>query len=197
LAWAGPFPGLETGKIDLFISSMTFTEERKKTIDFSDPYAMANLALLIAKNSPVKSYADLDQPGRKLAVKKGSTGHSYALSHLKNANNLMVFDKESACVLEVVQGKVDAFTYDQLTIFRNWQENKDKTTVNLTPYQEAPEYWGVGIKKGNDALKSDVNAFIKEFRAGGGFDRLAETYLMAEKKTFNEPKIPFFFDVAK
>ena len=197
MAWAGLIPALETGKIDLIISSMTITDERQKTIDFSDPYAMANLALLIAKNSTVKSYADLDQPGRKLAVKKGSTGHSYAVAHLKNANNIMVFDKESACVLEVVQGKVDAFTYDQLTIFRNWQENKDKTNVNLAPYQETPEYWGVGIKKGNDALKSDVNAFIKEFRATGGFNKLADTYLTDEKKTFDELKIPFFFDVAK
>lgn len=196
MAWAGLIPALETGKIDLIISSMTITEERQKTIDFSDPYAQSNLALLIAKDSPVKSYADLDQPGRKLAVKKGSTGHSYALAHLKQAE-LMVFDKESACVLEVVQGKVDAFTYDQLTIFRNWQENKDKTTTNLAPYQTAPEYWGVGIKKGNDALKAEVNGFIKEFRAGGGFDKLAEQYLTEEKKTFDELKIPFFFDVAK
>jgi len=196
MAWAGLIPALETGKIDLIISSMTITEERKKTIDFSDPYAMANLALLIAKDSTVTSYADLDQKGRKLAVKKGSTGHTYALANLKNAE-LMVFDKESACVLEVVQGKVDAFTYDQLTIFRNWQENQSKTRVNLAPYQKTPEYWGVGIKKGNDALKASVNSFIKEFRAQGGFDKLAETYLTAEKKTFNELKIPFFFDVGQ
>ncbi len=196
MAWAGLIPSLETGKIDLIISSMTITEERKKTIDFSDPYAMSNLALLIAKDSPVTSYADLDQKGRKLAVKKGSTGHSYALANLKNAE-LMVFDKESACVLEVVQGKVDAFTYDQLTIFRNWTENEAKTRVNLEPYQQAPEYWGVGIKKGNDALKDSVNAFIKEFRDQGGFDKLAETYLTEEKKTFDEMKIPFFFDIGK
>lgn len=196
MAWAGLIPALETGKIDLIISSMTITEERKKTIDFSEPYAMSNLALLIAKDSPVTSYADLDQKGRKLAVKKGSTGHSYALANLKNAE-LMVFDKESACVLEVVQGKVDAFTYDQLTIFRNWKENEAKTRTNLAPYQQAPEYWGVGLKKGNDALKAEVNAFIKDFRAQGGFDKLAETYLTDEKKTFDEMKIPFFFDIGK
>lgn len=196
MAWAGLIPALETGKIDLIISSMTITEERKKTIDFSEPYAMSNLALLIAKDSPVTSYADLDQKGRKLAVKKGSTGHSYALANLKNAE-LMVFDKESACVLEVVQGKVDAFTYDQLTIFRNWKENEAKTRTNLAPYQQAPEYWGVGLKKGNDALNAEVNAFIKDFRAQGGFDKLAETYLTDEKKTFDEMKIPFFFDIGK
>ena len=85
MAWAGLIPALETGKIDLIISSMTITEDRKKQIDFSDPYAMSNLALLINKDSPVQSYADLDQEGRILAVKKGSTGHIYAEKTLTKA----------------------------------------------------------------------------------------------------------------
>ena len=194
IAWSGLIPALETGKIDLIISSMTITEERQKTIDFSDPYAMSNLALLINKDSPVNSYADLAAEGRVLAVKKGSTGHIYAEAHLP-ASNFRVFDKESACVLEVIQGKADAFTYDQLTIFRNWQDNAETTRVNLASYQEAPEYWGVGLKKGNDDLKKQVNAFIAEFRTTGGFDQLASKYLTAEQKTFDELGIPFFFDV--
>mgnify|MGYP003589542472 FL=1 len=195
IAWSGLIPALETGKIDLIISSMTITEERQKTIDFSDPYAMGNLALLIGNVSPVQSYVELAQPGRVLAVKKGSTGHVYAEKNLP-ADNYRVFDKESACVLEVVQGKADAFTYDQLTIFRNWQDNLDKTRVNLASYQEKPEYWGIGIKKGNDKLKADVNAFIAEFQSSGGFNKLAETYLTEEQKTFADLGIPFFFDVA-
>ncbi|MDD2533237.1 MAG: transporter substrate-binding domain-containing protein [Eubacteriales bacterium] len=194
IAWSGLIPALETGKIDLIISSMTITEDRQKTIDFSDPYAMSNLALLINSDSPVQSYADLAMDGRILAVKKGSTGHIYAEKNLPAAN-YRVFDKESACVLEVVQGKADAFTYDQLTIFRNGQDNPDTTRVNLMPYSENTEYWGVGIKKGNDQLKADVNKFIAEYRQSGGFDLLAEKYLTAEQKTFDELNIPFFFDV--
>lgn len=194
MAWAGLIPSLETGKIDLIISSMTITEDRKKQVDFSDPYAMANLALLISKDSPVESYADLDQPGRVIAVKKGSTGHIYADKTLKNAT-VLVFDKESVCVLEVVQGKADAFTYDQLTIYKNWQQYPDKTRVNLVPYQDAPEFWGVAMRKGETELKDQVNAFIQKFRSEGGFDALAEQYLTEQKKTFDELQIPFFFDV--
>ena len=194
IAWSGLIPALETGKIDLIISSMTITEERQKTIDFSDPYAMSNLALLINKDSPVQSYADLAAEGRVLVVKKGSTGHIYAEKNLPAAN-YRVFDKESACILEVVQGKADAFTYDQLTIYRNHQDNLETTRVNLAPYSENVEYWGVGIKKGNDQLKADVNAFIAEYRKSGGFDKLAEKYLTAEQKTFKDLGIPFFFDV--
>lgn len=194
IAWAGLIPALQTKKVDLIISSMTITEERKKQIDFSDPYAMSNLALLINKDSPVQSYADLDQPGRIIAVKKGSTGHIYAEEHLKNAT-VMVFDKESACVLEVVQGKADAFTYDQLTIYKNWKQYEDKTRVNLESYQVAPEYWGVALRQGETELRAQVNAFIKKYRDEGGFDKLAEKYLTEQKKIFDELEIPFFFDV--
>ena len=194
MAWAGLIPSLETGKIDLIISSMTITEERRQRVDFSDPYAMANLALLISNDSPVESYSDLDQPVRVLAVKKGSTGHIYADKNLKNAT-IRVFDKESVCVLEVVQGKADAFTYDQLTIYKNWQQYPDKTRVNLVPYQETPDFWGVALRKGETELQSQVNAFISQFRAEGGFDGLAEQYLTEQKKTFAELDIPFFFDV--
>ncbi len=194
LAWTGLIPALETGKIDVIISSMTINEERKKTIDFSDPYASIGLALLIGKDSEVQSYDDLKEPGRILAVKKGTSGHLYAEKHLP-AENIMVFDKESACVLEVAQGKADAFTYDQLTIFRQWQENKDTTRAALEPYQEESDYWGIGVSKKNPELTQEINSFLADFQADGGFDDLADKHLKQEKDTFTELGIPFFFDI--
>lgn len=194
LAWTGLIPALETGKIDVIISSMTINEERKKTIDFSDPYASIGLALLIGKDSDVQSYEDLKQPGKILAVKKGTSGHLYAEQYLP-AENIMVFDKESACVLEVVQGKADAFTYDQLTIFRQWQENKESTRAALEPYQEQSDYWGIGVSKKNPELTQKINSFLSDFQAEGGFDKLSDKYLKQEKDTFTELGIPFFFDI--
>jgi polar amino acid transport system substrate-binding protein len=194
LAWKGLIPALETGKVDVVISSMTINEERKKTIDFSDPYASVGLALLINKDSDVENYEDLKQEGKILAVKTGTSGHLYAQQNLP-AENVMVFDKESACVLEVIQGKADAFTYDQLTIYRNWQENQDTTRVNLNSYQENPDFWGVGVSKKTPELTEQINDFIKTFRESGGFDRLAEKHLQSEKQTFDELGIPFFFDI--
>lgn len=194
IAWAGLIPALETGKVDVVISSMTINEERKKSIDFSDPYASISLALLINMDSEVQAYEDLAEPGRILAVKRGTSGHLYAEQNLP-AENIMVFDKESACVLEVIQGKADAFTYDQLTIYRNWQEHTDTTRANLQPYQERSDFWGVGVSKKTPELTAEINTFIQSFRESGGFDRLADTHLKAEKETFESLGIPFFFDI--
>lgn len=193
MAFNGLIPALQTKKIDLIISSMSITEERLKSIDFSKPYARINLALLINKNSPVNSIQDLNVKGRKVAVKKGTTGHSYAEANLKNAE-IMVFDKESACVLEVVQGKADAFIYDQLTVHKNWKQYPQATKVNLQPFEDKSQEWGIGMRKENPELKEKINAFIDDFKSKGGFDKLADKHLKDEKETFKEMGIPFFFD---
>jgi len=188
-AFDGLIPALKTGKIDLVISSMTATAERAKSIDFSDPYLSTGLCLLLKKDSSAKSIADLDRAGVKVAVKKGTTGHLYAANRLKKAQ-ILVLDKESAAVLEVSQGKADAFIYDQMSTFQNWQRNKTTTRAVLEPFQR--ESWAVGIRKGNDELKNRVNAFIKEYRAKGGFEQLGDRYLKEMKDEFKQLGYRFF-----
>jgi len=191
IAWDGLIPSLKTGKIDLIISSMTITEERKKSIDFSVPYAQSSLAILANKDSAIASIKDLNQAGKKVAVKKGSTGHVYAKDNLPNAE-ILVFDKEAACVLEVVQGKADGFLYDQLTIYKNYAKHKDTTVAILQSFQDDYEYWGVALKK-DSPLKKDVDSFIKKAKEDGTFDSFANKYLTDAKNTFDELGIPFFF----
>ncbi|HEX5773168.1 MAG TPA: transporter substrate-binding domain-containing protein [Geomobilimonas sp.] len=188
-AFDGLIPSLKTGKIDIIISSMTATAERAKSIDFSDPYLETGLCLLVKKESPVNSIKDLDQPGRVVAVKKGTTGHVYAEKHIARAK-VLVLDKEAAAVLEVVQGKADAFIYDQMSTYQNWRKNRETTRALLGPFQK--ESWAVGIRKGNDRLKGRVNGFLKDFRARGGFEKLGDTYLKEEKEAFKRLGYPFF-----
>ena len=126
IAFDGLIPALKTGRIDCIISSLTATPERAKSIAFSAPYLRTGLALLVGARSPVQSAADLDVKGRVIAVKKGTTGHHYATTTIKQARTL-VLDKESAAVLEVVQGKADAFIYDSLSVYQNHKRHADTT----------------------------------------------------------------------
>ena len=192
IAWDGLIPSLKTKKVDIIISSMTITEQRAKTVDFSIPYAQSNLAILTHPSSSVKSANDLNQKGKKIAVKKGTTGHLYANEHFKNAE-LLVLDKENAAVLEVIQKKADGFLYDQLTIYKNWEKNKDTTVALLKPFQASPEYWGAAMTKGNSELKAKVDAFITSAKKDGTFDGLSKKYLTEARATFDALGIPFFF----
>lgn len=190
--YGGLIPALKTKKVDIILSSMTITDQRKKSINFSDPYAKSYLTLLVNKKSPVKKPMDLNTRGLNIAVKKGTTGHVIATQYFPKAN-IMVFEKESVCVLEVSQGKADAFIYDPLTVFKNWKKNPTTTRPIFDQFQKDVEYWGVGYRHGEDKLGEEINAFIKEFKMNGGFEKLAEKYLTEQKKIFDEQDLPFFF----
>jgi polar amino acid transport system substrate-binding protein len=190
IAFDGLIPALKTGKIDCIISSMTATPERAKSIAFSAPYLETGLALLVSRNAPVQGEADLDQPGRVIAVKKGTTGHQYAAKAITTAR-LLVLDKESAAVMEVVQGKADAFIYDSLSVFQNHKRHPDTTRPILKPFRE--ETWAVGLRPGDAELKRQVDDFLRVFRDQGGFEKLGDEFLPEEKRYFRDHGIPFYF----
>jgi polar amino acid transport system substrate-binding protein len=186
----GLIPSLKTGKVDLVISSMTVTEERKKSIDFSDPYLKMGLSILANKNSPIQSIADVDKPNTTVAVKKATTGHIYAIQHFHNAK-ILIFSDSPTCAAEVAQGKADCMIYDQISIFENWRKYQDSTRAILQPFQS--EEWAMGIRKGNDEFRNQVNAFLKQFKESGGFNDLGNRYFGENKRTFEQLGVPFYF----
>lgn len=195
-AWVGLIPSLQTGKADLIISSMSITEERKKVVDFSDPYAFSGLTLLIHGESSVKSYRDLSQPGVVTAVKTGTTGALWAQDNLPS-DQVRIYDEVAACALEVSQGKADAFIYDPLTTFSLQQKFTGSTRVNLENLPGTVGGWGVALKKGREDLRQGVNNFIADFRENGGFKRLEKKYLTELAAEFERADLPSFFEEGK
>lgn len=191
-AFDGLIPALQTDKADAVMSSITITDEREAEVDFTDPYAVAQLAILANAQSGIGSIDDLNQPGKTVAVKTGSTGDVYATKNLTNAQIVRLAD-ESACVTEVVQGRADGFLYDQLTIFRNNQANPDTTEAVFIPFQD-PEYWGVAVADGNDELRAQFNEFIAQCKQDGTFEELTQEFLADEKTAFDELGFRWFFD---
>jgi len=189
IPFQGLIPALRTGKIDLIISSMTRTEQRARAIDFSDPYLTTGLTLLVGAGSGIEAIDNVG-PGDTVAVKQGTTGHLYAVQNLKDAR-LLVLEKESAAVLEVVQGKADAFIYDQMSTYRHWQRNRETTEAILDPFVK--EFWAIGLRKGDKGLRRQVNEFLETFRKEGGFDRLGDRFLSEEKEAFAALGYPFVF----
>jgi polar amino acid transport system substrate-binding protein len=188
MSFDGLIPALKTGSIDLIISSLTVNEDRKKSIDFSIPYVKTGLAMLVSKDSKVSGLENIDNTAIKVAVKKGTTGQSWALAHLKYAK-VLSFDKENAAVLEVLQKKVDLFIYDQLSIYSNWQKHKENSRALLQPIQS--ESWAIGVRKGQVELLNSVNKFLEKFKQKKGFESLSEKYFGSEKKVFKELGVEF------
>lgn len=191
-AFDGLIPALQTDLADAVMSSITITEAREEQVDFTDPYAVAQLAILANVDSQIISIDDLNQEGMTVAVKTGSTGDVYATENLPNAEIIRLSD-ESACVTEVVQGSADGFLYDQLTIYRNQQENPTTTEAIFIAFQEA-EYWGIAVQDGDTELLEQFNEFIAASKENGFFDELTEMYMADEKAAFDELGFQWFFD---
>ncbi len=192
IPFVGLIPALKSKKIDLIISSMTITPERQKSIAFSHPYLATGLCLLINKKTLGETVEALDEVGNKIVVKIGTTGEVFARKFFKNAK-VMSLDRESSCVLEVVQGKCNAFIYDQFSILKDWQKYPDATRANLRPFIE--EYWAIGLRLDDKDLLPQVNNFLQDFRQKGGFQDLADKYFEKEQKLFSEQGVPFVFDI--
>lgn len=190
MAFDGLIPALRTGKIDIILSSMTATKERSEVIAFSEPYLTTGLCLLLNASNVSNSLADVDRPGATIAVKKGTTGHLYAAQNLQHAK-LLVFDKEATAVLEVIQGKVDAFIYDQMSIYSHWQRNQATTRALLEPFQK--EHWAIGVRKGDEDLLGSINRALLHLQQNGFFETLGDTYLAEQKKAFRTLGYGFYF----
>jgi polar amino acid transport system substrate-binding protein len=190
ISFDGLIPALKTKKIDLIISSMTATPERSKSVAFSTPYLRTGLALLMGKTSKAKSIQDINENGLTVTVKKGSTGHLYAIENLKKAK-LLVLDKESSCVLEVTQGKADAFIYDSMSIYQHHKKHPTQTRAVLKPFKE--ESWAIALRKNDLKLLQQVNLFLKKYKEEGGLDKLGDKYFSEQKKEFKSLNIPFYF----
>ncbi|MEM7147587.1 MAG: transporter substrate-binding domain-containing protein, partial [Verrucomicrobiota bacterium] len=130
--------------------------------------------------------------GVTVVTKLATTGDIYAKEHLRGEGvKLVTLDDAALCALEVVQGKADVFIYDQISIYKHWENHQDTTRAILEPIRE--ETWAIGIRKGEDELRESVNAFLEGFREAGRFDELAERYMSEEKRAFEKAGVPFIF----
>lgn len=188
----GLITALRTGSVDLVISAMTATAERRKSIDFSEPYVKTGLSILAAKNSPVHSADDLKAPGRKIVVRLGTTGESWVRENLKEAK-ITSLDADVSCVMEVVNENVDAWVYDQLSIMNYHAKHANETRAILAPLRE--EVWAVGLKQQDEELKAKVNEVLARMRNDGSFSRLAERFMAKEKQMMTAQGLPFVFEL--
>lgn len=192
ISFEGLQPGLQTGALDLVISAMSATPERRKAIDFSEPYVQTGLSVLAAKNSTVMKADDLKSAGRKIVTRLGTTGETWARENLKEAK-IIALDADVSCVMEVVNGNVDAWVYDQVSIMNYHARHAETTRALLAPLRA--EVWAVGLRQGQDELKAKVNEVIARMKQDGSFKRLADRFMAKEQQMMAAQGLPFVFEL--
>ena len=175
MEFSGLIPALQGGKIDMIISGMTRTLARARTVTFSDPYFETGLCALISKKKApdVTDINQLNEPGRIIAVKLGTTGDIVTARMFPKAQ-VNRFKEETECVLEVVAGRADAFLYDQLSINKHQKQNPETTTAILKPFTYEP--YAMAIRSGDFDFMTWMDLFLETIRADGRYQELYQKY---------------------
>lgn len=113
--FAAIIPSLQSGRADMGLSAIAATEERRKSVDFSDPYYTYNLALLVLENSTITSEEDLK--GQKLGVQLGSSHEVLGQKWQTNVPGLSLtsLGKLGELVQELKNGRVQAVLTEETT----------------------------------------------------------------------------------
>ncbi|MFD0314177.1 transporter substrate-binding domain-containing protein [Streptomyces flavalbus] len=163
---------LNAGQCDLAAAGMTITDERKKNVDFSDPYFEATQAVLADKDSGVGSFADLK--GKKVGAQAQTTGEDYAKSQ---GLDPVSFESSDAVLNGLRTGQVDAVVIDY-PVVQGWLKDKANADAFTVAEQvNTGEQYGFTVKKGNDKLREAINKALAQAKSDGTYKKLYEQWI--------------------
>lgn len=166
----GLLPALELGKIDMIISGMTVTENRKKFVNFSDSYFNSTQVILVnSENQNIGNFSDLS--GKVVGVALGFTG-DLVVSKLPNVS-VQKFNTASDLILALKSRKVEAVVLDYETAKNYAAHNQD---LKLIQSDAANEEYAIAMRKDEVELLQKVNEALKKIKENGTYDTLIAKY---------------------
>jgi len=149
---------LVNGDVDYYVGTYSITDQRKQQVDFAGPYFITGQGLLVKKdNTDIKSEKDL--AGKTVCSATGSTPIQNIKQNFPDTKTTE-FDTYSQCVSAMLDGKADAVTTDQAILIGYAAQDPDQLKVVGEPF--TVEKYGVGIQKGDDALRHFVNKLFTD-----------------------------------
>ncbi len=166
--WDGIFVALTQGKGDMILSSVTITDERKKSMSFSQPYYQAGQVIAIpAGTTNIKSPSDL--AGKVVAVQIDTTGQE-AAEKIAGIKELRKFDGGAEVMLAVEQKKVDAAVLDVMVVLDYIKTHPNVTVTDRKPF--TTEDIGAAFQKDATDLAKAFDAFVAASKKDGSYDKI-------------------------
>ena len=176
IAFDSLIPSMNAGKADFIAAGMTATEDRKKNVDFSDPYFNASQAIIVAKDSDIKTREDLN--GKTVGVQQGTTGDTYCTNDDGSSDvkvkEVKRYPKGMDAVSDLIAGRLDAVVIDDYPAEKLAAKNADKV-VKLDDALTEEEY-AIAMPKGSD-LVDVVNGVIKDLKDSGELNKIIDKYI--------------------
>jgi ABC-type amino acid transport substrate-binding protein len=164
-------PYLQSGKIDIIVATVTVTDERRKVVEFSEPYFMSGELLLVPKASAINDVKDLN--GKRVAIIQGAITDQDIAELAPQASRLK-YGKVTEAVLAVKAGHADAFAQDDILILKLAKDNSEMRVAGKPFY---PRPYGIAVRKGDTEFIGWVNAQLKAMHGDGSYERIWKRHL--------------------
>lgn len=170
---------LTTGKVDMGIAAFTVTEERQKSVDFSDSYGVSTQVVIVKEGSKITDINSLQEGGYSIAVQISSIGDSYVTEDLEAEGLCTVdrYNKATDTAAALSTGKADAVVIDQ-EVAKILVENNEGLLILEEVY--AVDEYAITFAKGS-ALTEEVNGALDELKADGTLQAIFDKYITAEQ----------------
>lgn len=178
VSWDGIIPALTTNKIDAIIGSMSITEERMKTIDFSDKYYNTPSVIATAKGSGITPDA-AGLKGKIVGVQVSTIHQDYVTAHFGDvAAEIKEYQTQDEANQDLAAGRVDAIMADSLAVDAFVKSDTCCEIVGAVADDPAILGAGVGIglRKGDDELRGKFNKAIAAIRENGTYAEFSKAY---------------------
>ena len=176
----GLIPALKVRKIDAILSSMSITEDRKKSVDFTNKYYNTPSALAVPKDSTLKGVTKEDLAGKSIGVATSTTHFNYAEKTYTDST-VKGYPSSPEEQLDLANGRLDAIE-DDIVVLSQWLDTPDGACCKLlgTPNPQPVEIFGPGagiaVRKGETDLVNKLNAAIDAIRANGKYKEINDKY---------------------
>ena len=171
----GLIAAVSTGKVDMVAAGMTATDERRKSVDFSDTYYVASQVMVVAADNTDITKAEDLKNDKKVGVVLGYTGDGIVTEDLEIAEDKITrANRGIDIVQDVKNGKLDAVVIDSATGVALAEKNGLKVVEDAEAFET--EEYAIAVKKGNKELLEKINATLAEMKSSGAIENLAVEY---------------------
>ncbi|GAB1386689.1 glutamine ABC transporter substrate-binding protein [Melaminivora sp.] len=170
----GLIPGLVSKRFDMAVSAIYITDERKKVVDFTDPYYAGGLVVMVKdSNNSIKKLSDLD--GKKVSVQVGTKSVSYLTQNYPKVQRVEV-EKNQEMFNLVDIGRADAAVTGKPAAY---QYVRTRPGLRVLPEQLTTEEYGMALRKDTPELTKAVNAALAKLKADGTYDAIVKKWFSA------------------
>jgi len=158
-------PTLMSSRVDIIISTLTWTQARSEQIDFSIPYYAATGRLLVPNSSTLR----IGSMGGKTIVTTRGALYATWMRNCFKSSTLLEVDSPALATAAVKDGRADAFMFDDAFVLGVATQDRD---LKLTADKFLAIPWGIGIRKGETAMKRWVDAAIRHMKKKDEFAKI-------------------------